>query len=105
MTDAPAEKPKIDEKRKNELQNVLNRCSVITGIFDTRMDNVNCKAFHAIREVMDLYLAAAIRQISANVDFIDEGVKLKDEEKKSLEDVLTKIFGDLHPKTPPAAGQ
>ncbi|MBI1243925.1 MAG: hypothetical protein GC202_02880 [Alphaproteobacteria bacterium] len=103
MAEAPAEKPKLDEKRKLELQNVLNRCSVITGIFDTRMDNVNCKAFHAIREIMDIYLGAAIRQISANVDFIDEGVKLKDEEKKSLEDVITKIFGDLHPKAPPPA--
>jgi hypothetical protein len=98
MSDAPAEKPKLDEKRKLELQNVLNRCSVITGIFDTRMDNVNCKAFHAIREIMDLYLAAAIRQQAANADFIDEGVKLKDEEKKSLEDVITKVFGDLKAK-------
>jgi len=97
----------IDEKRKSELQNTLNRCSVITGIFDTRMDNVNCKAFHAIREIMDLYLAAAIRQLAANVDYIDHGVTLKDEERKSLEDVLTKIFGDAKkaaaPTAPPAA--
>ena len=96
----------IDEKRRLELQHTLNRCGTITAIFDSRMDSVNCKAFHAIREIMDIYLAAAIRQIVANVDFIDEGVKLKDEEKKSLEDVITKIFGDLQgkpPAAPPAA--
>ena len=99
----------IDEKRKSELQNTLNRCSVITGIFDTRMDNVNCKAFHAIREIMDIYLAAAIRQLNANVDFIDNGVTLKDEERKSLEDLITKIFGDAKKQAaastaaPPAA--
>ncbi len=92
----------IDEKRKLELQHTLNRISVITGIFDTRMDSVNCKAFHAIREIMDIYIAAAIRQISGNVDYIDEGIKLKDEEKKSLEEIVTKIFGDLHAKPPPA---
>jgi hypothetical protein len=91
----------MDEKRKLELQHALNRCSVIAGIFDSRMDSVNCKAFHAIREIMDIYLAAAIRQITANVDFIDEGVKLNDGEKASLETVVTKIFGDLaaKPKT------
>jgi hypothetical protein len=93
----------MDEKRKLELQNTLNRISVITGIFDTRMDSVNCKAFHAIREIMDIYIAAAIRQISTNVDYIDAGVTLKDEEKKSLEDVVTKIFGDLKPKPPAPA--
>ncbi len=93
----------MDEKRKLELQHTLNRISVITGIFDTRMDTVNCKAFHAIREVMDIYIAAAIRQIQANVDYIDEGVTLKDEEKKSLETVITKIFGELNPKPPAPA--
>ncbi len=93
----------MDEKRKLELQNTLNRISVIAGIFDTRMDSVNCKAFHAIREIMDIYIAAAIRQISTNVDYIDEGVTLKDEEKKSLEDIVTKIFGELKPKPPTPA--
>ncbi len=57
----------MDEKRRLELQNTLNRCGTITAIFDSRMDSVNCKAFHAIREIMDIYLAAAIRQISSNV--------------------------------------
>ena len=70
----------LDEKRRLELQHVLNRCSVIAGIFDTRMDSVNCKQFHAIREIMDIYLAAGIRAISKNVDFLDENVKLMDDE-------------------------
>ena len=94
---------KLDEKRRLELQNTLNRCSVIAGIFDSRMDSVNCKAFHAVREIMDIYISAAIRQLTANVDYIDAGVKLKDEEKKSLETVITKIFGDINAKPPPAA--
>jgi hypothetical protein len=84
----------LDEKRRLELQHILNRCSIITGIFDTRMDSVNCAQFHAIREIMDIYLAAGIRAINSNVDFLDENVKLKDDEKTSLDAVILKIFGD-----------
>jgi len=88
----------LDEKRRLELQHVLNRCSVVAGVFDTRMDAVNCKQFHAIREIMDIYLAAGIRAINANVDFMADNVSLKDEEKSSLEAIMLKIFGDQEVK-------
>ncbi|MCA3248657.1 MAG: hypothetical protein ACKOEE_07150 [Tagaea sp.] len=96
MTEAPAPKAvsKIDERRKLELQNTLNRISVIAGIFDTRMGTVNCKPFHTIREMMDIYIAAAIRALSEGRDYIDTGVVLKDEERASLETLILKIFGD-----------
>jgi hypothetical protein len=92
---APA---KIDERRKSELQNTLNRISVIAGIFDTRMGSVNCKAFHAIRELMDIYIAAGIRALAENRDYIDQGVVLKDDERAGLETLILKIYGDAGPK-------
>ena len=88
----------LDEKRRLELQTILNRCSVVAGVFDTRMDSINCKQFHAIREIMDIYLAAGIRAINANVDFLDANVSLKDEEKAGLEAIILKIFGDQEVK-------
>lgn len=88
----------LDEKRRLELQTILNRCSVVAGVFDTRMDSINCKQFHAIREIMDIYLAAGIRAINANVDFLDANVSLKDEEKAGLEAIMLKIFGDQEVK-------
>jgi hypothetical protein len=88
----------LEEKRRLELQHILNRCSVIAGIFDTRMDSVNCKQFHAIREIMDIYLAAGIRAINSNIDFMDENVKLKDDEKTSLAAIMLRIFGDQEVK-------
>jgi hypothetical protein len=109
---APAAKApaKIDERRKSELQNTLNRISVIAGIFDTRMGSVNCKPFHAIRELMDIYIAAAIRAQAEGRDFLDNGVVLKDEERASLDSLILKIYGDggkdggkKDPAAPPAA--
>lgn len=88
----------LDEKRRLELQHILNRCSVIAGIFDTRMDSVNCKQFHAIREIMDIYLAGGIRAINSNIDFLDKNVSLKDEEKASLAAIMLRIFGDQEVK-------
>jgi hypothetical protein len=88
----------LEEKRRLELQHILNRCSVIAGIFDTRMDSVNCKQFHAIREIMDIYLAAGIRAINSNIDFMDNNVSLKDEEKASLTAIMLRIFGDQEVK-------
>ena len=84
----------LDEKRRLELQHILNRCSVIAGIFDTRMDSVNCKQFHAIRDIMDIYVAAGIRAIKNNVDFLDENMTLKDEEKAALDTIILRIFGE-----------
>ncbi len=96
MTEAPAQKApsKIDERRKTELQNTLNRISVIAGIFDTRMGSVNCKPFHTIRELMDIYIAAGIRALAEGRDYLDHGVVLKDEERASLETLILKIYGD-----------
>jgi hypothetical protein len=103
---APAAKApaKIDERRKLELQNTLNRISVIAGIFDTRMGSVNCKPFHAIRELMDIYIAAAIRAQAEGRDYLDHGVVLKDEERASLDTLILKIYGDGGKKDAPKDG-
>jgi hypothetical protein len=89
---ADEKRPNLNEKRRLELQHILNRCSVIAGIFDTRMDSVNCKQFHAIRDIMDIYVAAGIRAIKNNVDFLDENMTLKDEEKAALDTIILRIF-------------
>jgi hypothetical protein len=91
---ADEKRPNLNEKRRLELQHILNRCSVIAGIFDTRMDSVNCKQFHAIRDIMDIYVAAGIRAIKNNVDFLDENMALKDEEKAALDTIILRIFGE-----------
>jgi len=90
----------MDERRKSELQNTLNRISVIAGIFDTRMGSVNCKPFHMIREMMDIYIAAGIRAMSEGRDYLDHGVVLKDEERANLETLILKIYGDAGKKDP-----
>lgn len=95
---APAAPAKIDERRKMELQNTLNRISIIAGIFDTRMGSVNCKPFHAIRELMDIYIAGAIRALSGGRDYLDNGIELKDEERASVETLILKIYGDVAKK-------
>ncbi|MBC8792025.1 MAG: hypothetical protein C6Y20_10495 [Tagaea sp. CACIAM 22H2] len=109
MADAQPAKPaaaapvaKIDERRKLELQNTLNRISVIAGIFDTRMGSVNCKPFHAIRELMDIYIAGAIRALSTGRDYLDNGIELKDDERASVETLILKIYGDVAKKDAPA---
>ncbi|MFM7344841.1 MAG: hypothetical protein ACKO1J_05665 [Tagaea sp.] len=103
---APAAKApaKIDERRKSELQNTLNRISVIAAIFDTRMGSVNCKPFHAICELMDIYIAAAIRAQAEGRDYLDHGVVLKDEERASLDTLILKIYGDGGKKDAPKDG-
>jgi|688.fasta_scaffold2739066_1 hypothetical protein len=101
---ADEKRPNLNEKRRLKLQYVLNRCSVIAGIFDTRMDSVNCKQFHAIREIMDIYVAAGIRAINSNVDFLDENMTLKEEEKASLNAIILRIFGDQAAKSGPGGG-
>lgn len=105
MTEAPAPKApsKMDERRKSELQNTLNRISVIAGIFDTRMGSVNCKPFHAIRELMDIYIAAGIRAMAEGRDYLDHGIVLKPEERASLDTLILKIFGDADIKKDAAA--
>ncbi len=91
---ADEKRPNLNEKRRLQLQHILNRCSVIAGIFDTRMDSVNCKQFHAIRDIMDIYVAAGIRAIKNNVDFLDENMTLKDEEKTALDAIILRVFGE-----------
>lgn len=105
MTEAPAPKApsKMDERRKSELQNTLNRISVIAGIFDTRMGSVNCKPFHAIRELMDIYIAAGIRAMAEGRDYLDHGIVLKQEERASLDTLILKIYGDADIKKDAAA--
>lgn len=108
MADAQPAKPaaapvsKMDERRKLELQNTLNRISVIAGIFDTRMGSVNCKPFHAIRELMDIYIAGAIRALSTGRDYLDNGIELKDDERAGVETLILKIYGDVAKKDAPA---
>jgi hypothetical protein len=99
---APAPAAKMDERRKMELQNTLNRISIIAGIFDTRMGSVNCKPFHAIRELMDIYIAGAIRAMSSGRDYLDNGIELKDEERAGVETLILKIYGDVAKKDAPA---
>ncbi len=86
---APA---KFDAARKTELDGLLKRLAAIAAVFQMRADAVPAPAFRRIRELMDIYIAGGIRAIGEGRDFLDQGVRLSDQEIADVHKLMRDIF-------------
>jgi hypothetical protein len=86
---APA---KLDAARKNELDALLKRLAAIAAVFQMRADAVPVPAFRRIRELMDIYIAGGIRAVSEGKDFLDQGVRLSEQEIVDVHKLMRDIF-------------
>src|SRR5262249_24726792 len=83
---------KIDAARKNELDALLKRLASITAVFQMRADGVPVPQFRQIRELMDIYIAGGIRAINEGQDFLDQGIKLSEQETVDVHRLVRGVF-------------
>jgi hypothetical protein len=83
---------KIDHSRKLELDGHLKRLASVTAVFQMRAESIPVPGFRMIREMMDIYIAGGLRAISEGQDFIDQGIKLSDEETRDLHKLMRTVF-------------
>ncbi len=101
---AAAPPAKMDAARKQELDALLKRLGSITAVFQMRADGVPAPQFRRIRELMDIYIAGGFRAINEGQDFLDEGIKLSEEETRDVHRMLRDIFNiDIGGGDEPAA--
>src|SRR5262249_38095436 len=98
---------KIDAVRKQELDAMLKRCASVTAVFQMRAEAIPVPSFRRLRELMDIYLAGGVRAIAEGQDFLDQGIKLSDEETRDLHKIMRDVFnvdvgGGGEDKKPPA---
>ena len=83
---------KLDAARKNELDGLLKRLASIAAVFQMRADAVPVPAFRRIRELMDIYIAGGIRALGEGRDFLDQGIRLSDQETVDVHKLMRDIF-------------
>jgi hypothetical protein len=83
---------KIDHSRKLELDGHLKRLASVTAVFQMRAESIPVPHFRMIREMMDIYIAGGLRAINEGQDFIDQGIKLSDEETRDLHKLMRTVF-------------
>jgi hypothetical protein len=83
---------KLDHSRKTELDGHLKRLASVTAVFQMRADSIPVPHFRMIRELMDIYIAGGLRALNEGQDFIDQGVKLSEQETRDLHKLMRDIF-------------
>lgn len=79
--------------RTKELQGMVRRMGAVASVFDVRSSTIGDRHFNAFREIMDLYIMAAERNILEGHDFVDNSVKLNGEDIEKLNTAFTNVFG------------
>jgi hypothetical protein len=82
----------LDHSRKLELDGHLKRLASVTAVFQMRAETVPVPQFRLIRELMDIYMAGGVRALSEGQDFIDQGIKLSDQETRDVHKLMRDIF-------------
>lgn len=83
---------KMDPVRKQELDAVLKRLGSVTAVFQMRAEALPASNFARLRELMDIYIAGGLRAINEGQDFVQDGIKLSDEETRDLHKLMRDIF-------------